>query len=366
MTLTTPPVRPPVDPPDPEALEALIEEARRHARRRRRNTAWALLGALAIVGLVLGLIDAGRSHGAAARSHPASPGKPATNVPITAGNGSLTIMAVQADSRAEGPAGYYGISEIGARGRVHAFVRCPGGARWCGEVESVAWAPDGRHLALAVTSFGVDNPYNGIHVIDTKTGVDRQLGPCVPGQCSAFGLAWSPHGKRLAYDSNGLIYSVNADGTGRVGLGTGPAPATAGRSPSWSPDGHWIAFADSTDGDVGVIRADGTHFSLLVRNAESPAWSPDGSTIAYSSHCGIGLVTPAGKDVTPATSGDCRAIGVRGAPAWSPDGRKIAIGTLHRGTYIMNADGSHLIHLSTPGGVNIGQGEPRPSWQPRP
>jgi WD40 repeat protein len=360
MALTTPPPVVPPEAPDPEAL---IEEARRHRRRRqRRNATLAALGAIALVAAVIGFGGgAGADHAATAGGKPAAPNAPAVNLSTPARNGALTVMAVKAH-HAEGPAGYYGVSEVGRGGTVHAFVRCPYGLRWCGEMQSIDWSPDGRHLALSVTTLTAQNKANGLHVIDTVTGADHQLTECNRATCIPQGIDWSPDGTRIVYDAGDQIRAIKATGGAPVVL-AGVTPPGADHSPTWSPDGRWIAFADWSDYSLYRMRSDGSDVSLLVRNGSSPAWSPDGSTIAYRTRCGIRFVTPAGVDVTPPTSGRCHSIGVAGPPVWSPDGRKIAIGSFADGTYIMNADGTHLVHLHTPRGIEL-MNDPRVAWQP--
>jgi hypothetical protein len=61
-----------------------------------------------------------------------------------------------------------------------------------------------------------------------------------------------------------------------------------------------------------------------------------------------------------------RSIGVPGPPVWSPDGRKVAVARQHRGTYVMNADGSHLTRLTTATGSLNGArfSQQRLSWRP--
>jgi dipeptidyl aminopeptidase/acylaminoacyl peptidase len=360
MALTAPPPVAPPEAPDPEAL---IEEARRHRRRRRRRDATlAVLGAVAVFGAVIGFGGGdGADHAATAGNRPAAQNAPPVDLSTPARNGALTVMAVKAH-HAEGPAGYYAISEVGRGAMVHAFVRCPYGLRWCGELQSIDWSPDGRHLALSVTTLSAENRANGLHVIDTVTGADHQLTECNRDTCTPDGLDWSPDGTLIAYAADNQIRVIRATGGAPVVL-AGVNPPGTDHSPTWSPDGRWIAFADSSDSSLYRMRSDGSDVSLLVRNGSSPAWSPDGSTIAYRTRCGIRFVTPAGVDATPPTSGRCHAIGVSGPPVWSPDGRMIAVGSFAGGTYLMNADGTHLVHLQTP---RVGPllHDPRVAWQP--
>lgn len=246
---------------------------------------------------------------------------------------------------------------------------------------SIDWSPDGKRLALSVTSLLRTNAFNGLHVVNPVTGRDQQIVNCrPPADCAWFDLDWSPDGSKLAFVSpeaqrrNGSIELIDADGSGRIFLKT----PTAGRdsSPSWSPNGDWIAYAgvDENGSAVYAIRADGTQERLLARDGSGPAWSPDGTKIAYSTKCGVKLITPAGEDVTPPSALKCNAIGVPGLgrPVWSPDGRQIAMsgqasapdGTTKSGTYVMNADGSDLVRLTEEWRtVFLGTQAP-PAWQP--
>src|SRR5829696_2513887 len=157
------PPRPTKRPPDAEALDALIEEARRRTRRRRRRFGACVLlvgmaGAVAFVGL------RGESGPVPPAAEPMPRLEPVVGPPALK-NGPLTIAAVEANGRHEGPSGWYGLSTVRRDGRLETLVRCPNRVRWCGEVESIDWSPDGRRLALSASSVGVANPYNGIHVV---------------------------------------------------------------------------------------------------------------------------------------------------------------------------------------------------------
>ena len=111
--------------------------------------------------------------------------------------------------------------------------------------------------------------------------------------------AWSPDGKRIAFtsdrDGNSEIYVMSADGSGQTNLSNNPAgdwlsiPEQAFYLPSaWSPDGKRIAFESSRDGngEIYVMNSDGTGQTNLTNNPagdSTPAWSPDGSRIAFVS-----------------------------------------------------------------------------------
>jgi dipeptidyl aminopeptidase/acylaminoacyl peptidase len=376
VTVTAPPEAPRTasvqEPPDVDAQAALIEEARRRARRRRQAYAAAALLAAA-AGTVAFLSfhhGGGRAEKPAADSE--SPNKAISPVSPVARGGQLTILAPHGPGAAS-PSGWYDLSTL-VKGRLHRFIRCPYRAEWCGEVLSVAWPRDGRRLAFSVTSLGGTALFNGVHIVSLRTGQDRwQLSGPDP-----VDLEWSPDGSMLAFASAGSIYVMGAEsfrGRRVVSRSSGSFDS----SPSWSPRGTRLVFAERRNHDSSIYLIDlgGSHRRLLAGSiassgASAPAWSPDGSKIAYLSSCGgIKLITPDGKDVTPGRShSPCKTIGLAGSPVWSPDGKKIAMFAAHAftpGTYVMDADGGHLARLtSADGRAQSYVRTADASWQPQP
>jgi Tol biopolymer transport system component len=324
-----------------------------------------------------------------------------------ANNGRLTLIADD------------GIANLGKLGGLYKMIDCRRRlAAWedaqplcAGHPHSIAWAPDGRHIAYSTDVGPGGLPFEFrhnilLHVHDTRTGrhLSRGLIHGPPwrggrtGLCSAEDITWSPDGSRIAYVCHRQVYVISA------ALDRPPRPLATGkgswaRSPSWSPDGKRLALTiaprvrtPTLPGIYVVPTSTRTTASRVhVADGWAPTWSPDGRTIAYRSPCGaIKLATPRGIDVTPgATANPCATIGVGGVPVWSPDGRRIAIArgwprnpcppasvdlsnTAHvaecrfqPGIYVVNVDGSKLRHLTTETSTN-GYGGGEPTWQPLP
>lgn len=196
------------------------------------------------------------------------------------------------------------------------------------------------------------------------------------------------------------------------------------RSPAWSPDGKRLAFDAGTR--LAVMRSDGTDFRLLAQqtaNDGEPAWSPDGRKLVFSGARGPEpdsgtdlyildlrggnlrrLTSGGGRDHAPAWSSRGRIAFTRGGeeflpgsgsfrpgsgniytvrpdsrglrqltyrngsdPAWSPHasklifvrGRLIHAAFWRYGLFMVRADGSGLRHVSAPDSLID-----HPSWSP--
>lgn len=200
----------------------------------------------------------------------------------------------------------------------------------------------------------------------------------------ALGVNNGGNNRRILFVDNGIIYSMNPDGSDVTQL-TNPPPAfppAFDRSPAWSPDGKQIAFVrqDAVDGagEIYVMNADGSALGRLTFSAGNdlmPTWSKDGKRIAFvsarddpspvtasSDGWDIYVMNADGSDVSRLT--DTR--GVDRDPSWSMDGKQIAFVSSRDGRdqattdiYVVTVDNLQVTRL-TAEGADVGD----PSWAP--
>lgn len=351
-------------PVDPTAAfaDALLDRCLNELRPRRR------LGLVVALTFVAALIAAG----AATATYFATRESAAPAQPPPAG---LTIIRTLPSSNA--------VSTVAALidGRLRTVWHCPHHI-WCGVLTSMAWSPDGRHLAITLGEIGGRSGYVGLHVIDVASGADHHLG--VPriahaertqplrvlrqqAEASTAHLgcplpsqvAWSPDSKHLAYTCGDdlarggaptAIYIIRRDGSDHRRLETG---TTTAYSPTWSADGKRIAFSTepyprltysccSDDpvqhlrGRVYSVGLDGSHRVLVARDAASPAYSPNGKAIAFETTCGVRTVAVGAPTFAEPR---CRNSQTTGGLSWSPDGSTIAVASLE-GVTLLAPDGT--------------------------
>ncbi|MCW5981798.1 MAG: serine/threonine-protein kinase [Bryobacteraceae bacterium] len=140
---------------------------------------------------------------------------------------------------------------------------------------------------------------------------------------------FSPDGARLAFSvrSETQLSSVwIAPVVGGVPVRL-TAEGVYARSPSWSPDGRWIAHQELRDGRVSLVKTRvGANLPgqvILQRGcAETPSWSPAGGWIVCGSPDGLAIVSEDGMQE--------RNLGRQYLPIglWSKDGSHLYVGLL--------------------------------------
>jgi len=240
---------------------------------------------------------------------------------------------------------------VGAEGRgARKLVGTPG---WD---EHPAWSPDGRRIAFdkGIYEAGTDEDF--LKSIDVWTvGVDGHGSKNVTHDGSASDPAWSPRGDALAYARGDGVFVVRPNGSAKRRVGRQADPTT----PAWSPDGKRMAF--TTPGGVWIARASGSGQRRLAQGASSDTravWSPDGRSVSYfgtrGGTAGLFAVRLARGRPRLLSRFEERAI-------WSPEGHRLALVRMgeprEAGIFLARPDGRGKRRLTR--GLDT-----EPSWSP--
>jgi TolB protein len=179
--------------------------------------------------------------------------------------------------------------------------------------------------------------------------------------------AWAPNGKDLAYSSSrsGDPEIWIADGNGSLGR-----RVTSFRGPDVSPvfnprTGSQIAWISGRTGlpQLYIMDSDGSGVQRMTDGgyATSPSWSPNGQFLAFAWDRKYGPGAPGGQDIYVMEVATKRWIqlthdgGRCDFPSWSPDGRHIVYANTTNGQtgqmkiWTMLADGTQRRALTGPG-----------------
>jgi TolB protein len=176
--------------------------------------------------------------------------------------------------------------------------------------------------------------------------------------------AWSPDGKQLAFSSSMrgdpeiFIAEANGANARRVTAFRG-----SDVSPVWNPKtGAQIAFVSGRTGlpQIYIMDADGTNLQRITETgyAVSPSWSPNGQFLAFAWRRNYGPGAPGGQDIYIMDIASRKWVqlthsgGVNDYPSWAPDGRHIVFESTRSGStqiWSMLADGSQQRQLTTSG-----------------
>jgi WD40 repeat protein len=173
--------------------------------------------------------------------------------------------------------------------------------RTCGRA---SWSPDDEKIALDCESPELERPID-VYVLTLKSGELTRLTHCTTEAFICASPSWSPDGRWIAYiralggagtsDQLGLHLidtSCFADSATCDGKSTGPYPI---EGMAWSPDGGQIA-GFTNDGTIRIYAVSQT--ALTERQVyqareriDSISWSEDGRFIAYGAENQIYLLS---------------------------------------------------------------------------
>jgi len=177
--------------------------------------------------------------------------------------------------------------------------------------------------------------------------------------------AWAPDGNRIAFSSSQSgdpeIYVADSSGRNLKRVTTSPGPDV---SPCWNPKtGSQIAFVSGRSGlpQIFTMEADGTNVQRMTDQgySVSPSWSPNGQFLAFSWMRKYGPGAPGAQDIYIMDIVSKQWVqlthdgGRNDFPSWSPDGRHIVFQSTRSGSeqiWTMLADGSNPRQLTTSGG----------------
>jgi Tol biopolymer transport system component len=193
--------------------------------------------------------------------------------------------------------------------------------------QSPSWSTDGKQIAFAKGRF--------IYVMSADGKNERKL--------TEWGVdpAWAPDGKKIAFygrTDGGVgpvvpavfeICVMDVDGGNRVPLTN--RPRTYDHSPAWSPDGSQIAFVSENQNnplgisfsDIFLMNANGSRQRKLTKRhstfERSPTWSPDGRFLAFLRLEGIYVIQSDGEQEREIFAFPPFGVGYGGLSWFDPD-----------------------------------------------
>jgi hypothetical protein len=178
------------------------------------------------------------------------------------------------------------------------------------------WSPDDQSIAF--TRINGTGRVMTLEVLNLRTHRAVRIGAAA----AQLDPTWSPDSTQLAYASGGILYVVDADGSGKHRY---PAP-TGAYAPAWRPGTSQLAFLRNGDLWVGDEQ--------WAQNVTGqPSWVPGENELAFARDDGVYVAASRESQRKLATAAN------PGPPVGSPDGTFVAY-SANRSVWIVRADGT--------------------------
>ena len=204
--------------------------------------------------------------------------------------------------------------------------------------DSPIWTPDGRFIVF--------DDVRGTGMFWSRSDGQSKPQPLIRGTKVQQPYSFSPDGRRLAFMESGTggfdLWTVPVQNDGTTLRGGKPEPFLQTRfderHPSFSPDGHWIAYSSNETGPFEVyVRAfpnTGQKWRVSNGGGINPAWSRNGRELFYRTEdqrimvAGYTIKGSSFQADQPRQWSEQRPADVGGTPAnfdVAPDGERLAV-----------------------------------------
>jgi TolB protein len=193
-----------------------------------------------------------------------------------------------------------------------------------------------------------------LEIYDIETG-ERRVVHTAPLRFEAPN--WTPDGRHLIFNQQGLIYRIPVEGGEPEEIPTGFARSN-NNDHGISPDGRWLVIShhdaakpSGQNSTIYIVPIEGGTPRQVTEHAPSywHGWSPDGRTLAYvgarDGQYDIYTIPVEGGEETQLTD----TPGLDDGPDYSPDGRYIYFNSVRTGTmqiWRMDSDGGNPVQVT--------------------
>jgi Tol biopolymer transport system component/DNA-binding SARP family transcriptional activator len=192
-------------------------------------------------------------------------------------------------------------------------------------IEGMAISPDGRWLAF-------DSDRGGAQAIYRMPLPAGEPEPLSADSGDDFMPSWSPDGREIAYygfrEGRRRLFVMPVGGESPIRV---VADSNNQRFPDWAPDGKHLVFHSDRTGrfELYIVNRDadghwGAPRQLTKDGGQDARWSPDGRAIVYVRNTGLWVISPdGGEPRLLVESSDPALAPVPLLAQWAPDGRTV-------------------------------------------